>query len=606
MGIWASQLGLGPRAIIVAGGDLNGALSTANANGGGLVVVASSMTLTGTATIYSNTELYVEPGVTITLSSGVNNNMLVNSAYSASSTNVTLTYTSGLTCSVAWTAHGKAVGDYVSIAGVTPSMFMGVFRVITITDANNFIVQLIRLPSGSPSAVSGSVTAKAADHNIKIHGGGIWDYNYPNNSSTDMRNHAIIIGHAADVEIDIHGKNASKYVLNVGAVRNFDVKVHSDNTNSDLIKVYGPAFFGEAMATGYGADDLCTMQTKEPTAFAAYRWTYGDLLGVKISAHGYTGADGASLCGIYLSANEYADDCVIGNVKGYSAGSAVKIWGDTGVATVNAGFFGSIKIENDSGAGLSTKALLDVIYCTGKRLELLRPSFNPIAATDIGVEIAVTALLGQFVINGMDFNPVVAYTGEICQIDGTVGSLDLINNNLYKGGLVQIGGTSTVRTINASHNHLDGAKDLIYIAPSAPRPVVNLNNNDFKSNTNLRVIGCDSANGLDVNANGNTFYGLTFGIVRGNVASCPITIRSGGNSFLSGSIVFSRAVGSEIVSLFGDDLQADVTTLARTAGSHCYNTNAAAGTLGAAGLVDCDSSGAANSWKLRTNDTLLY
>lgn len=606
MGIWASQLGLGPRAIIVAGGDLNGALSTANANGGGLVVVASSMTLTGTATIYSNTELYVEPGVTITLSSGVNNNMLVNSAYSASSTNVTLTYTSGLTCSVAWTAHGKAVGDYVSIAGVTPSMFMGVFRVITITDANNFIVQLIRLPSGSPSAVSGSVTAKAADHNIKIHGGGIWDYNYPNNSSSDARNHAIIIGHAADIEIDIHGKNASKYVLNLGAIRNFKAKVHADKTNSDLLKIYGPAFFGSGHASGYGADDLVTMQTREPTAFAAYRWTYGDLLGVDISANGYTGAVGTSLCGVYLSANEYVDDCSVSDVKGYSAGSAVKIWGDPDVATANAGFYGAIRVENNSGWGLSTKTLLDVIYCTGKRLELLHPSFNPIGATDIGIEVAVTSLIGQLVINGMDFNPTVAYTGVICQIDGTVGSVDLINNNLYKGEMLIVGGTSTIRTINASHNHLDGAKDLIYIAPSAPRVVVNLNNNDFKSTTNLKLIGCDSANGLDVNAVGNTFYGLTLGIVRGSAASCPITIRSGGNTYLSGSIAFSRAVGSEIVSLFGDDLQADVTTLARTAGSHCYNTNAAAGTLGAAGLVDCDSSGAANSWKLRTNDTLLY
>lgn len=54
------------------------------------------------------------------------------------------------------------------------------------------------------------------------------------------------------------------------------------------------------------------------------------------------------------------------------------------------------------------------------------------------------------------------------------------------------------------------------------------------------------------------------------------------------------------------EVEADVTKLARTNGSACYNTNTAAGTLGAAGVVMCDASNAAGSWKLMTDPSKSY
>ncbi|MCK1465726.1 hypothetical protein IVB34_47435 [Bradyrhizobium sp. 2] len=52
-----------------------------------------------------------------------------------------------------------------------------------------------------------------------------------------------------------------------------------------------------------------------------------------------------------------------------------------------------------------------------------------------------------------------------------------------------------------------------------------------------------------------------------------------------------------------DDVSA--TGIARATGNFCYNTNAALGTLGAAGPVTCQGT-AANSWRLLGDTTKQY
>ena len=114
--------------------------------------------IAGPLKIGSNTSLRLANGV-ILKTSGATDNLLQSKAYSAAKTSVTLTWaagTGGVTasmCSVAWTGHGLVEGDYVWITGVNQSQYLGVFRITTRTDADNFVVSLQRAPTTSPAFI---------------------------------------------------------------------------------------------------------------------------------------------------------------------------------------------------------------------------------------------------------------------------------------------------------------------------------------------------------------------------------------------------------------------------------------------------------------------
>ncbi|WFP51429.1 hypothetical protein PL263_05210 [Methylomonas sp. EFPC3] len=89
-----------------------------------------------------------------------------------------------------------------------------------------------------------------------------------------------------------------------------------------------------------------------------------------------------------------------------------------------------------------------------------------------------------------------------------------------------------------------------------------------------------------------------------NAQNITYNIRSTGGNEGTGA----QGVGtSNTFNLYGNcaDLQWDVTQIARVNGAILYNTNAAAGTLGQAGLVAGGGTGA-NSWKLLTDTTKAY
>ena len=66
--------------------------------------------------------------------------------------------------------------------------------------------------------------------------------------------------------------------------------------------------------------------------------------------------------------------------------------------------------------------------------------------------------------------------------------------------------------------------------------------------------------------------------------------------------LFSSTVGN--ITLSGDEtVKTDLTKVVRAHGASFWNTNAAAGTLGAAGMIDCMGT-AANSWRHRGDYSL--
>ena len=99
---------------------IQSALNIAHAAGGGEVSIQTCGTynINATLIIYSNTHWNPAPCVRLHNSSGAHMNLFANYAATTAWASVTESYTSGLTASVAWTAHGLAVGDYVWIANM--------------------------------------------------------------------------------------------------------------------------------------------------------------------------------------------------------------------------------------------------------------------------------------------------------------------------------------------------------------------------------------------------------------------------------------------------------------------------------------------------------
>lgn len=104
------------------------------------------------------------------------------------------------------------------------------------------------------------------------------------------------------------------------------------------------------------------------------------------------------------------------------------------------------------------------------------------------------------------------------------------------------------------------------------------------------------------------------GVVNGATTSRPIytnatpqTIRGGGSfvGLTAGSGNALERAASEVVNIFAPAVPVDVTMVARVEGGSCWNTNAAAGTLGTVGPVVCRGT-AANSWKRMGDFSLTY
>lgn len=562
--------------------------------------------------IRSNTTLLRAPGVQFKQAplAGAAGNILTNAAYTAAAANVTMSWTSGkLTASLGWAGHGKVVGDWVSVFSVTPSEFIGVFRVKSITDANNFIVQLWRYPSTTPTAVGGSVQAKSADVNFKVIGGE-FDYDYVNNdpsgTNAEIRRHAVIFGHCHNIEADIVGKNARKFILCLGAIDDFRTRVQAYETNSDGTKVYGPARGGYCYTNGATGDDSSSVQTKETAAFAAYAWTYGDCLSVTMEA-GCDPNNGGSPVSVYVSQNEYMDNIIVRTKSGIVTDTdtyAVRIMGDPAVGTSAGGNIGTIKIEDTIGAGVSFLILQDT---TVRQLLIDKSSRYNRGISTSSHAITLTRTDIDYLDCGLSVNDTgwPSTTAAIVQcISGTL-KFARISCHLRNAGSMEflrvLSGFTLGKVVvdscysSAAHNNC-----VVINSGVLGTPFVSFVNNEI-----LPICYLNASANANAYFAGNEITGATNGIVR-TTGAVTCKIHSGGGNIVNSGSWLVIVSGTPVLSFFGDDISADVTLVARTAGSHFYNTNAAAGTLGAAGLVDCDSSGVANSWKLRTNDGLVY
>jgi hypothetical protein len=514
------------------GGGSPGATGTINVSGG---------TPAGTVTLTNAGGMYYALPTAGTIATCTGTATFSGGTLTGSSTPVTLTYASGTTVSVAWTSHGLSAGQYVLLQGSSPSTYDGVFKIISITDHNNFVVELLRLPASPPT---GQAVAKAADQNITVDGG-IWNYNSAGNPSSGMnRAHAAVLGIVQGLTVrNIVTDNVSKYTLYIGAARD----VYTDNvgtnfTNSDVIKAAGPLSNAQFHNTwGRNGDDGITIQnTDYPNYYAT--WTAGDIQDCVID-----GVDiesslvGVGLAGVYFSPGYYMGGMVIKNISGSTLGSAVTIsaYGTAGAAldsievdNVIANYsIGAVRIQSTGKEGTAA-------YTVGT-VNLSNLTYNPESLTSGSLVITDSnGTIANFTLSGFTINnPNAAASTSLyfLSLDGSFGQINVMNGYVKCGadgrliGLINTRTTSTYGQVNINNVNMPTGSQVLTIAANVSIPVsITMNNNVF----GVSSTAISTKSPVNVDLFGNTFSNISAGAVA-IYASVAVSISGSGNQGIS-------------------------------------------------------------------------
>lgn len=537
-----------------------------------------------TLVIGSYTNFYVGPGITLQQAPGTSKRMIQTRAFESDSVNVTLTWSAGETCSVGWAGHGKVVGDFVSIFDVSPSQYIGVFRVTTITDADNFVVQLWRVPTTTPTALNGSVKAKTADVHIKVDVQGSFDYNInaSNNSALNaLDRHAAIFGHVAFLDVNFECNNAVKYCLNIGAAVYVNFSSRSTVTNSDQVKIYGPVNHVTGTVSGTSSDDFISIQTREPSAFASYIWTYGDCLDVHLKDLHCTKSSSfaGSIVAIYTSPNEYIDDILIENVSGNVPGySPVRIQGFLDSADATGGNIGKLKVSGVNARGIYQVKIDGKFTAEDLTFEHIEGSFTTLTAQLI---LALNpCIIKRLTINDIYHrDPTWPTSGAVmvevqCRVDELVvndPNVVFVNNNPT---FIQLA------TANALVDVVRVEGGRIVAGSTVVRVQSNVTSNPLIEVVGLRsscLAICNmSANSRVALSGGCRFDGASNGVLRADTTAV-VTARSDGTNYLTSGSWFVAPSGTPTLTVYGWDISLDpiaVTQLTTTAGQYLNSTQA--------------------------------
>lgn len=575
--------------------------------GGGVVTISPGLYyINTTLVIGSNTTLSMY-GVTLKLTGGIGKNMLNTQAYTRATTAVTLTWSAGQDLTINWTAHGKSIGDYVWLrTNDTPSLtnapYIGVFQVLSITNANSFVVKLMRTPTASPTGSTWN--ACLADRRITIQGG-VWDYDGVVTNFTVPDTTAkigILIAGVGNLTVNsVISNNAIKYAFAFGAINCMFAKdLHTDINASDLCKSYGPMFNCHIDGlSGKTGDDVGTFQTREGTPYVQYAFTYGDILNCSISnMHAHSEH---SLVGAYCSPTELMDQVVYENIGGASQDQGIQILGGTGLG---GGLLGNLIVRNFSSAS-PTHISGSIGSITASCI-----TFEGYALTSLdgqlptGIILTSDATVKQlnFVNANFDLATGVSSTGTLVATNGVIGTLNIDNCNIACNtsqtvyGVVTYSG-STTGVVNFDGCEITGGTMAMYISPGSLGTLrINFTDNHI-SGPGQAGVRADAA--CTLNFVGNRMASMSWGVVFVTGGTHAITLRGQGNELESGS--WLGISGTPVISAYGWDMKLPLASLARTAGSFCtasVNTGSGGATdILANNCAVCDATATTGSWK---------
>ena len=502
-----------------------------------------SYLISQTLIIGGNTTLKVHPAVEIKGAVGCTN-LIATSIIGVAQSSITVAWSSGMTATVTWTAHGLTAKDKVWIVGANQYQFLGVFTIASITDANTFVINLRRLPTATGS---GTITAIKALENITVQGG-TWNYNYTGgNDGTGYVKHVMLLGGVYNITVkDIDFEDTSKYGISLGAVDGAVIEnITSRKANSDLIKVYGPSFnvYIRNLHADCG-DDIVSFQVKEPSAYAAYIWTFGDI--INCSVDGVSGLSSTLPCVIYPNVTGIIDNISISNVN--SPGAVTINANDAAAATANVG---AVRVINKSGDTANIVTLMSSsTLMTVQSLYVENPSSRG----------ANTGRLVNVGANNINAN---------IEVVGGVGSgVECLLNN---------SSTGTVNFSIRDYNVMSSWNE--FSIAGAGTTIINIDNLIHAANPGSHWLNSTGAGTIVFNVR---------------------------NMKMASGVPVVAITGGATITAFGGGLVIDLASLSRTSAAQMCIAAVNAGTILAGNMAVNDATNAANSWKQMSNTTLVY
>jgi hypothetical protein len=225
---------------------------------------AGTYEISNTLTVYSGTHVVLGKDVIIKHSSTIRNfrPLVMNIAAKTAGTTVTVT-SSGTTCTVTWTNHGRKSGDFIAIAGASAETgYVGVFEVATVTSPNTFAYVAYEAPSTTPA--SGTVLAWVADTDISFEGG-TWDYNQSELTGPDnIAKMGFLLAHTHNTVFqNVAINNVNKYAIYLVNGHDFAAHTLRFDTASDGIHMSGCTGADiQDIAGQFGDDILCFLSSQ--------------------------------------------------------------------------------------------------------------------------------------------------------------------------------------------------------------------------------------------------------------------------------------------------------------------------------------------------------
>lgn len=535
---------------------------------------------------------------------GTNKTLVRNYASTLAGQAITITYVSGRTASINLVGHGKNVGDAVVIQGVTGGdlKWNDVFKVHSVTDADNFAISLIDIPVGSPT---GSPLLFSCDHNMTVDVN--LDYNYSQNSSAAATpdRMAAVFNFVAGSSCKVRGRDTYKYVSQIGGAIDCDT-LTTGESSSDLHKTYGPARDVRSSVRGSSKDDCASLQCKEPLAFAGYQLSKGPINNCSLQDLSVTQGDHVPSGAIVIYADDqYRHDGILiagpgSAVSNERAGLSIKN-GDTFSSTV--GSIGRVKVKDlvlGAKAGqyaANVSAHVEVLVIDS--VELLQSD----AATQ-WFRQENTSVIKVLEFRNLNLDA-VGYTGSTAYLFNLNGAVDsVVFRNCRAVGQVSPGnkarlcniGTNGVKSIRVDGGYYEYLDQLFNIAAS------NTVTTNVEIGGGAVVKNCSgviaAASNIKVVLAHAVFDTVPNGVVRPSGAGVLATVYGGDlTTFTAASAI--TCVSSATARPFGANLPVDIgaTGITKAAGASCFNTGSGRGTVPQNRPVSCDGA----SWFNTTN-----
>jgi len=596
--------------IVSISGNTPARINTANIqaalnSGGNIRIIGQGIaSINDTLTLYNNTNLTIDAGLTLKLAAGVGRNIFKTSQINAASeATVTIAWTQGLRATVTWTGHGKAIGDYVFFQGADQKMFNGVFLIDSVPTADTFTIQLDRAPSAT---ATGTITAVTPNKNITLNIYGTLDYDSTNNpNGTSLSKLAVIL---SGVNININTaniKNAPKYCIGIGAVRHVNINnVTFGPTLSDGIKVYGPAYDVKIDgAYGSSEDDFISLQPREATPYIGYVWSYGDIINVSIKNVAPDKTSTSATITMYAcDEGEYLDNVTLENIDVINRINIASNEGGT------AGSFGNIIIKN-------IKALDDSGWANGGLGIRIKGTVAGVTLQDTHgsywqkefITVTSTATIKKLMVQNCSF---LCGSNHIVNNAGVINKLTIRNNNLdnfLTGSYLRlVKNSKTINFLDVHENRCNKLTSAIEQASGVTAGgVISFRNNYISTTYGIFELIENSECIFEGNV-GDIFDARHILNINGSGKSVKLTTRDNTITFGTSALFVKRTVGNELVSIFGYDIPIALDILNRAIPGQIAKASASIGTVLINETCVNDTTNAAGSWHQLSNPALVY